>query len=84
MAFDPVVYASLREVLGGRAQWIVAGGAPLDPELMAFFRGAGVPVYEGYGLTETTAPCAFNPLGVPIIRFRRRGFPWLRAAYRRR
>ena len=33
MAFDPVVYASLREVLGGRAQWIVAGGAPLDPEL---------------------------------------------------
>ena len=65
MAFDPVVYASLREVLGGRAQWIVAGGAPLDPELMAFFRGAGVPVYEGYGLTETTAPCAFNPLGVP-------------------
>lgn len=65
MAFDPMVYASLREVLGGRAQWIVAGGAPLDPELMAFFRGAGVPVYEGYGLTETTAPCAFNPLGVP-------------------
>ena len=65
MAFDPVVYALLREVLGGRAQWIVAGGAPLDPELMAFFRGAGVPVYEGYGLTETTAPCAFNPLGVP-------------------
>lgn len=65
MAFDPVAYASLREVLGGRAQWIVAGGAPLDPELMAFFRGAGVPVYEGYGLTETTAPCAFNPLGVP-------------------
>lgn len=65
MAFNPMVYASLREVLGGRAQWIVAGGAPLDPELMAFFRGAGVPVYEGYGLTETTAPCAFNPLGVP-------------------
>ena len=64
-AFDPVVYASLREVLGGRAKWIVAGGAPLDPELLAFFRGAGVPVYEGYGLTETTAPCAFNPLGVP-------------------
>ena len=45
-AFDPVVYASLREVLGGRAKWIVAGGAPLDPELLAFFRGAGVPVYE--------------------------------------
>lgn len=66
LAFDPLVYASLRQALGGRARWIVAGGAPLDPELLAFFRGAGVPVYEGYGLTETTAPCAFNPLGVPF------------------
>ncbi|MBM6699392.1 long-chain fatty acid--CoA ligase [Bifidobacterium pullorum subsp. saeculare] len=64
-AYDPLVYKALREVLGGRAEWIVAGGAPLDPELLAFFRGANVPVYEGYGLTETTAPCAFNPLGVP-------------------
>ena len=65
-AFDPIVYSSLREVLGGRMKWIVAGGAPLDPELLAFFRGASVPVYEGYGLTETTAPCAFNPLGAPF------------------
>ncbi|OZG60189.1 AMP-binding enzyme [Bifidobacterium lemurum] len=62
-AFDPLVYKALRDVLGGRAKWIVAGGAPLDPELLAFFRGANVPVYEGYGLTETTAPCAFTPLG---------------------
>ena len=64
MAFDPVVYASLREVLGGRASgsW---RAALLLTRTMAFFRGAGVPVYEGYGLTETTAPCAFNPLGVP-------------------
>lgn len=66
VAYDPVVYQSLRQVLGGRAKWIVAGGAPLDPELLAFFRGAGIPVYEGYGLTETTAPCAFNPLGTPF------------------
>ena len=65
-AFDPLVYSSLREVLGGRAKWIVAGGAPLDPQLLAFFRGANVPVYEGYGLTETTAPCAFSPLGTPF------------------
>lgn len=65
-AFDPLVYRSLRHALGGRAKWVVAGGAPLDPELLAFFRGAGIPVYEGYGLTETTAPCAFNPLGVPF------------------
>lgn len=64
-AFDPVVYKSLREVLGDHAEWFVAGGAPLDPELLSFFRGASVPVYEGYGLTETTAPCAFNPKGIP-------------------
>ncbi|MEE1296176.1 MAG: AMP-binding protein, partial [Bifidobacterium sp.] len=64
-AFDPLVYASIRDALGGCAKWIVTGGAPLDPDLMAFFRGAGIPVYEGYGLTETTAPCAFNPLTVP-------------------
>ncbi|KFI66568.1 AMP-dependent synthetase/ligase [Bifidobacterium magnum] len=63
--FDPLVYSQIREVLGGHAQWIVTGGAPIDPELMSFFRGAGIPVYEGYGLTETTAPCAFNPLTVP-------------------
>ena len=65
-SFDPVVYKSLRDALGGRAKWIVSGGAPLDPELMNFFRGANIPVYEGYGLTETTAPCSFSPLGVPF------------------
>ena len=66
--YDPLVYSSLRQVLGGRAKWIVSGGAPLDPELLGFFRGSNVPVYEGYGLTETTAPCAFNPLGTPYHR----------------
>ncbi len=65
-AYDPLVYKSLRHVLGGRAQWFVTGGAPLDPQLLAFFRGADIPVHEGYGLTETTAPCAFNPKGTPF------------------
>lgn len=65
-AFDPLVYAQLRQALGGRAKWIVSGGAPLDSTLLSFFRGARVPVYEGYGLTETTAPCAFAPLGTPF------------------
>lgn len=65
-AFDPLVYRSLRQVLGGRVKWIVTGGAPLDPQLLSFYRGADVPVYEGYGLTETTAPCAFSPLGTPF------------------
>ena len=55
-AFDPIVYSSLREVLGGRAKWIVAGGAPLDPELLAFFRGAGVPVLSLIHISEPTRP----------------------------
>ena len=59
-AFDPIVYSCCAKCSAVAAKWIVAGGAPLDPELLAFFRGAGVPVYEGYGLTETTAPCAFS------------------------
>ena len=64
--YDPMVYKPLRELLGGRAQWLVCGGAPLDPSLVGFFRGAGIPLYEGYGLTETTGPCAFNPINAPI------------------
>lgn len=64
--YDPLVYHPLREFLGGRAQWLVCGGAPLDPALFDFFRGAGVPLYEGYGLTETTGPCAFTPINAPI------------------
>ncbi|PVV60854.1 long-chain fatty acid--CoA ligase, partial [Bifidobacterium animalis subsp. lactis] len=46
--FDPMGYSSIRDALGGCAKWIVTGGAPLDPDLMACFRGAGIPVYEGY------------------------------------
>ncbi len=64
-AFDTSIYSRLRDLLGGRAKWLVCGGAPLDPNLLAFYRGAGIPVYEGYGLTETTAPCAFSPQGLP-------------------
>lgn len=67
-AFDTSVYSRLRDLLGGRAKWLVCGGAPVDPSLLAFYRGAGIPVYEGYGLTETTAPCAFSPLGLPYRR----------------
>lgn len=64
--YDPLVYKPLREFLGGRAQWLVCGGAPLDPALFGFFRGAGIPLYEGYGLTETTGPCVLTPINAPI------------------
>jgi long-chain acyl-CoA synthetase len=58
--FDKLVYGKLRAALGGRAKWAVSGGAALSPRLGHFFRGIGVTVLEGYGLTETTAPVSVN------------------------
>ncbi len=58
--YDKLVYGKLRAVLGGRAEYAVSGGAPLGDRLGHFFRGIGVPVLEGYGLTETTAALAVN------------------------
>ncbi|HET7173572.1 MAG TPA: long-chain fatty acid--CoA ligase [Nocardioidaceae bacterium] len=58
--FDRLVYRRLRASLGGRAEWVISGGAPLGERLAHFFRGAGVPVLEGYGLTETTAAVTVN------------------------
>ena len=54
--FDRLVYRKLRAAMGGRVRWAVCGGAPLGPRLGHFFRGIGVTIIEGYGLTETTAP----------------------------
>ncbi len=58
--FDRLVYGKLRAALGGRAQWAISGGAALAPRLGHFFRGVGVSILEGYGLTETTAPVSVN------------------------
>jgi long-chain acyl-CoA synthetase len=58
--FDRLFYARLRTVMGGRVDYVLSGGARLDPEVSLFFRGLGVPVIEGYGLTETTAPLTGN------------------------
>ena len=59
-AFDKLVYGKLRAALGGRCIAAVSGGAPLGERLAHFFRGVGVPVLEGYGLTETTAAATVN------------------------
>jgi len=59
-AFDVVVFRKLRAALGGNVRWVVSGGAPLGVRLGHFFRGAGIPVLEGWGLTETTAAAAVN------------------------
>ncbi len=58
--FDRLVYAKLRAALGGRAGYAVSGGAALTERLCHFFRGVGVAVLQGYGLTETTAAATVN------------------------
>lgn len=60
LLFDRLVYGKLRAALGGRCVAAVSGGAPLGERLAHFFRGVGVPVLEGYGLTETTAAATVN------------------------
>jgi long-chain acyl-CoA synthetase len=58
--FDRLVYTKLRAALGGRVGQAVSGGAALAERLGHFFRGVGVTVLEGYGLTETTAAVSVN------------------------
>jgi long-chain acyl-CoA synthetase len=58
--FDKLVYTKLRAAMGGNVMYAVSGGAPLGTRLGHFFRGIGVTVLEGYGLTETTAPATVN------------------------
>jgi long-chain acyl-CoA synthetase len=59
--FDRLVYRRLRAVLGGRASYAISGGAPLGERLGHFYRGIGLTVLEGYGLTESCAATSFNP-----------------------
>ncbi|MGI8614152.1 MAG: AMP-dependent synthetase/ligase [Nocardioidaceae bacterium] len=61
--FDRLVYARLRAALGGRTRYAMSGGAPLGERLTHFYRGIGVPVLVGYGLTESTAALTVNVPG---------------------
>lgn len=58
--FDRLVYGKLRAALGGQVAWAVSGGAPLGARLGHFFRGIGVTVLEGWGLSETSAAGSVN------------------------
>lgn len=58
--FDRLVYGKLRQALGGSCTYAISGGAPLGDRLGHFYRGIGLTVLEGYGLTETTAALAVN------------------------
>ncbi|SBT88555.1 long-chain acyl-CoA synthetase [Streptomyces sp. DI166] len=59
--YDPLVYRRLRNALGGRVRYLICGGSPLGRRLSAFYAGAGIEIYEGYGLTETTAAATVTP-----------------------
>ncbi len=65
--FDRLVYAKLRAAVGGRVVAAVSGSAPLGERLGHFFRGVGLPVLEGYGLTETSAGVTVNTLDAQRI-----------------
>ncbi|HET9897122.1 MAG TPA: AMP-dependent synthetase/ligase [Streptosporangiaceae bacterium] len=58
--FDRLVYSKLRAAIGGQVKYAVSGGAPLGDRLGHFFRGSGITVLEGYGLTETSAAAFVN------------------------
>ena len=65
--FEKLVYAKLRAAIGGEVRWSVSGGAPLGPRLGHFFRGIGINILEGYGLTETCAGVTLNLPGAQHI-----------------
>ncbi|MFD0279932.1 AMP-dependent synthetase/ligase [Kitasatospora sp. NPDC127111] len=63
LTYERTVYPRLRAVLGGRVRGVMCGGSSLNRELGLFFAGLGLQLYEGYGLTETSAAITANPAG---------------------
>lgn len=61
-----VVFSKIYNRFGGRIRYFVSGGAPLSPEIIKFLRYANLTILEGYGLTETVAPCCLNPLSKQV------------------
>ncbi|MDG9718945.1 long-chain fatty acid--CoA ligase [Streptomyces sp. DH24] len=59
--YDPLVYRRIRNAMGGRVRYAICGGSPLGRRLAAFYAGAGIEIFEGYGLTETTGAATVTP-----------------------
>lgn len=90
--FEKLVYAKVRDAMGGRVRHAMSGGSGMDRQLGLFFEGAGVTVFEGYGLTESTAAATANPpertrygtVGLPIpgttVHIAEDGEVWLHGA----
>ncbi|MFD3353187.1 AMP-dependent synthetase/ligase [Streptomyces fradiae] len=91
--FDKVVYGRVREAFGGRVRHAMSGGSAMDRRTGLFFAGAGITVYEGYGLTETSSAATANPperprfgtVGPPVpgtsVRIADDGEVWLRGPH---
>ena len=69
-----LVFKKIYNRFGGKIRYFISGGAPISPQIIKFLRNANLPILEGYGLTETVAPCTINPtekqipgtVGIPV------------------
>lgn len=61
-----LIFSKIYQMFGGRIRYFISGGAPLNIDVIKFLRNSGLTVLEGYGLTETIAPCVINPLNRQI------------------
>ncbi|WEV71674.1 AMP-dependent synthetase/ligase [Bifidobacterium sp. ESL0790] len=59
--YNKLVYSTIMQIFGGKVEYAVSGGAPLNASIAHFFNGVGLPLLEGYGMTETCAPAMVNP-----------------------